>query len=394
MRSGSNKKIFAVFLCLALLNMIFLCSNAVAQQPDDRSGQELADDPLKLQSKAAILIDAATGQVLYEKNVHEKLPIASITKIMTMDLIMEALDAGRIKPTDIVRVSKDAASLGGSQIWLEEGETMTVDELMKAIAVNSANDAAAAMAEYIAGTVDAFVKMMNDKAKALGMNDTNFVNPHGLHDENHYSSAYDVALMSRDLVRHEGIFKYTSIWMDSLRNGKTQLANTNKLIRTYGADGLKTGSTDAAKYCISATAKKNGMRLIAVILGGPTSKVRFDEAAKLLDYGFNTFTVKEIVKKGEILGTVKVTKGKEESVKGVAADNLNVFLKKTDAASVQKRVELPEAMEAPVSTAQKIGRVVAIKDGKEVGSVDINADKAVERAGIIDMLKKLIDQWL
>lgn len=394
MRSGSNKKIFAVFLCLALLNMIFLCSNAVAQQPDDRSGQELADDPLKLQSKAAILIDAATGQVLYEKNVHEKLPIASITKIMTMDLIMEALDAGRIKPTDIVRVSKDAASLGGSQIWLEEGETMTVDELMKAIAVNSANDAAAAMAEYIAGTVDAFVKMMNDKAKALGMNDTNFVNPHGLHDENHYSSAYDVALMSRDLVRHEGIFKYTSIWMDSLRNGKTGLANTNKLIRTYGADGLKTGSTDAAKYCISATAKKNGMRLIAVILGGPTSKVRFDEAAKLLDYGFNTFTVKEIVKKGEILGTVKVTKGKEESVKGVAADNLNVFLKKTDAASVQKRVELPEAMEAPVSTAQKIGRVVAIKDGKEVGSVDINADKAVERAGIIDMLKKLIDQWL
>ncbi|AEE96642.1 D-alanyl-D-alanine carboxypeptidase family protein [Mahella australiensis] len=393
MNSKLYKGIFIVSLCLALLNGAFIGNIAAAHEPNEQDEQPASEDPLKLQSKSAVLMDAATGQLLYEKNAHEKLPIASITKIMTMDLIMEALDSGRIKPTDVVRVSKDAASLGGSQIWLEEGEEMTVDEMMKAIAVNSANDAAAAMAEYIAGTQENFVKMMNEKAKSLGMNDTNFANVHGLDDDNHYSSAYDVALMSRELAKHDGIFKYTSIWMDTLRDGETNLANTNKLIRTYGADGLKTGSTDKAKYCISATAKKDDMRLIAVILGGPTSQVRFDEAAKLLDYGFNTFTINRIVKKGEIIRNIRVTRGKSDQVNGIAADDLSVLTKKTDTASIEKRIELPETIEAPVVESQKIGKLTALKGEQEVGSVDIIADKPVERASVTDILKDLLAQW-
>lgn len=373
---------------------MFIGNITAAHEPNEQDEQLASEDPLKLQSKSAVLMDAATGQLLYEKNAHEKLPIASITKIMTMDLIMEALDSGRIKLTDVVRVSKDAASLGGSQIWLEEGEEMTVDEMVKAIAVNSANDAAAAMAEYIAGTQENFVKMMNEKAKLLGMNDTNFANVHGLDDDNHYSSAYDVALMSRELVKHDGIFKYTSIWMDTLRDGKTGLANTNKLIRTYGADGLKTGSTDKAKYCISATAKKDDMRLIAVILGGPTSQVRFDEAAKLLDYGFNTFTINRIVKKGEIIRNIKVTRGKSDQVNGIAADDLSVLTQKADTASIEKRIKLPDTIEAPVVESQKIGKLTALKGEQEVGSVDIIADKPVERASVTDILKDLLAQWL
>lgn len=394
MNSKLYKGIFIVSLCLALLNGAFISNIAAAQEPNEQDEQPAGEDPLKLQSKSAVLMDAATGQLLYEKNAHEKLPIASITKIMTMDLIMEALDSGRIKLTDVVRVSKDAASLGGSQIWLEEGEEMTVDEMMKAIAVNSANDAAAAMAEYIAGTQENFVKMMNEKAKSLGMNDTNFANVHGLDDDNHYSSAYDVALMSRELVKHDGVFKYTSIWMDTLRDGETGLANTNKLIRTYGADGLKTGSTDEAKYCISATAKKDDMRLIAVILGGPTSQVRFDEAAKLLDYGFNTFTINRIVKKGEVIRNTKVTRGKSDQVNCIAADDLSVLTQKADTDSVEKRIELPETIEAPIAQSQKIGKLTALKGGQEVGGVDIIADKSVERASVTDILKDLLAQWL
>ncbi|MDK2992156.1 MAG: hypothetical protein PWP48_1389 [Clostridiales bacterium] len=394
MNSKLYKGIFIVSLCLALLNGVFIGNITAAHEPNEQDEQLASEDPLKLQSKSAVLMDAATGQLLYEKNAHEKLPIASITKIMTMDLIMEALDSGRIKLTDVVRVSKDAASLGGSQIWLEEGEEMTVDEMVKAIAVNSANDAAAAMAEYIAGTQENFVKMMNEKAKLLGMNDTNFANVHGLDDDNHYSSAYDVALMSRELVKHDGIFKYTSIWMDTLRDGKTGLANTNKLIRTYGADGLKTGSTDKAKYCISATAKKDDMRLIAVILGGPTSQVRFDEAAKLLDYGFNTFTINRIVKKGEIIRNIKVTRGKSDQVNGIAADDLSVLTQKADTASIEKRIKLPDTIEAPVVESQKIGKLTALKGEQEVGSVDIIADKPVERASVTDILKDLLAQWL
>jgi D-alanyl-D-alanine carboxypeptidase (penicillin-binding protein 5/6) len=394
LNSKLYKGIFIVSLCLALLNGVFIGNITAAHEPNEQDEQLASEDPLKLQSKSAVLMDAATGQLLYEKNAHEKLPIASITKIMTMDLIMEALDSGRIKLTDVVRVSKDAASLGGSQIWLEEGEEMTVDEMVKAIAVNSANDAAAAMAEYIAGTQENFVKMMNEKAKLLGMNDTNFANVHGLDDDNHYSSAYDVALMSRELVKHDGIFKYTSIWMDTLRDGKTGLANTNKLIRTYGADGLKTGSTDKAKYCISATAKKDDMRLIAVILGGPTSQVRFDEAAKLLDYGFNTFTINRIVKKGEIIRNIKVTRGKSDQVNGIAADDLSVLTQKADTASIEKRIKLPDTIEAPVVESQKIGKLTALKGEQEVGSVDIIADKPVERASVTDILKDLLAQWL
>ena len=270
------KRFTAIFLSVICLIMPCLSANALGE-----------DD---ITSPAAVLMDAQSGKILFEKNAHEQRPCASITKVMTLLLVMEALDSEKIHLDDVVTASAHAASMGGSDIWLEEGEQMTVDEMIKATAVASANDAAVALAEFISGTEDDFVAAMNEKAKALGMKDTVFKNCNGLDEEGHLTSAYDVALMSRELIKHKKIFDYTSIWLDSLRGGETQIVNTNKLLRTYdGITGLKTGTTGDTGSCITATAERNGVSLIGVILGADSGTARFKDAATLLDYGFANF---------------------------------------------------------------------------------------------------------
>ena len=278
-----------------------------------------SSNSLNLESASAILMEQSTGQILYSHNIHEQLRPASVTKVMSILLIMEALDSGKISLTDNVPCSENAASMGGSQIWLDPRETLTVDEMLKAICVASANDCVVAMAEFIAGSEEAFVQMMNDKAKALGMNDTCFKNCHGLDEDGHVTSSYDIALMSRELLKnHPDITKYTTIWMDSLREGKSQLSNTNKLIKTYkGATGLKTGSTGLALYNLSASATRDNLSLIAVIMKATSTKVRFAEAEKLLDYGFNNFSFKQFVKKDDVLRSVTINKGVKNSLDGI-----------------------------------------------------------------------------
>ena len=295
-------------------------NSTITENVVEETNSEVTDDNfLGLNCGSAILIEQSTGQVLYAYNIHEQLHPASVTKVMSILLIMEALDSGKINLTDEVPCSENAASMGGSQIWLDPRETLTVDEMLKAICVNSANDCVVAMAEYIAGSEDAFVQMMNDKAIELGMNDTTFKNCHGLDEDGHVTSAYDISLMSRELLKnHPDVTKYTTIWMDTLRDGKSQLSNTNKLIKNYkGATGLKTGSTSLALYNLSASATRDDLSLIAVIMKAPSSKIRFENATKLLDYGFNTFSYKEFGKKDDVVRTVTVNKGTKNGKKGI-----------------------------------------------------------------------------
>lgn len=274
---------------------------------------------LKLESGAAILIEQNSGKILYEQNSHEKLRPASVTKVMSILLIMEALDENRISLTDKIPCSENAANMGGSQIWLDVREELTVDEMLKAICVASANDCTVAMAEYLAGSEEAFVEKMNLRAKELGMNDTCFKNCHGLDTDGHVTSAYDISLMSRELLKnHPTITNYTTIWMDTLRDGKSSLTNTNKLIRNYkGATGLKTGSTDLALYNLSASATRDDLSLIAVIMKAPSTKVRFSEAQKLLDYGFSNYSYVSFAKKSSIITSLPVSKGVSSTINAI-----------------------------------------------------------------------------
>lgn len=285
---------------------------------------------LELESGSAILIEQNSGKVLYEHNPHEKLRPASVTKVMTILLIMEALDSGKIALTDKIPCTENAASMGGSQIWLDVREELTVDEMLKAICVVSSNDCTVAMAEYLEGSTSSFVEKMNAKAKELGMNDTCFKNCHGLDEDGHVTSSYDISLMSRELlINHPNITKYTTIWMDSLRGGKSQLVNTNKLIRNYkGATGLKTGSTSLALYNLSASATRDNLSLIAVIMKAPTPKVRFSEAEKLLDYGFSNYSYKSFANSGDVLKSVYVNKGVNSNVNLVFETPLRYSIKK------------------------------------------------------------------
>lgn len=285
---------------------------------------------LKLESGSAILIEQHSGQVLYEHNIHEKLRPASVTKVMTILLIMEALDSGKISYTDKIPCSENASNMGGSQIWLDVREELTVDEMLKAICVVSANDCTVAMAEYLAGSEEAFVEQMNKRAKELGMNDTTFKNCHGIDEDGHETSSYDIALMSRELLNnHPDITKYTTIYMDSLRDGKSSLVNTNKLIRNYkGATGLKTGSTSLALYNLSASATRDDLSLIAVIMKAPNTKTRFAEAQKVLDYGFNNFEYKKLANKGDVVKQVSVNKGTEQSVNAILETDSGILIRK------------------------------------------------------------------
>ncbi len=323
------------------------------------TNDEAKNNSLNLESESAILIEQTTGQVLYSHNEHEQLRPASVTKVMSILLIMEALDSGKISLTDNVPCSENAASMGGSQIWLDPRESLTVDEMLKAICVASANDCVVAMAEYIGGSEEAFVQMMNDKAKELGMNDTCFKNCHGLDEDGHVTSSYDISLMSKELLNnHPSITNYTTIWTDSLRDGKSELSNTNKLIKTYkGATGLKTGSTGLALYNLSASATRDNLSLIAVIMKAPSTKVRFMEAQKLLDYGFNTFSFKEFGKKGDVVKNILVNKGIISNVDAVYEQNAGTLIEKGNDKNIEQNLTLEENISAPISAGQKLGEV-------------------------------------
>ena len=338
---------------------------------------------LGLNAKSAILMEESTGNILYESNPDERLPIASVTKVMTMLLIMEAVDSGKISLDDMVTVSENAMSYGGSTMFLETGEQLTVNDMLKGIAVASANDGCVAMAEHLAGSESAFVDMMNEKAKELGMENTHFMNTNGLDEDDHYSSARDVAIMSRELMKHETIFHYTSIWMDTLRGGKFQLANTNKLIRFYdGANGLKTGSTSKALCCLSAAAKRNDMQLIAVVLGAPTSAERFASAKSLLDYGFANYAVNTQITAGDEVQKIAVEKGVDKEVGVVAGDSCSTLVKKGQEDNITKEIKIDETITAPIEAGQKIGTMTISRDGEVIADIDLNASSAVEKKGI------------
>lgn len=329
-----------------------------------------------LPCKAALLMEADSGKILFSQNETEKLPIASVTKIMTTLLVMEALDSGKLSLTDIVTVGEEAAHMGGSQVYLEVGEQMSVDDMLKALIVVSANDATVAMAEHLAGSESSFVAQMNARAGELGMTETHFANCHGLNEDGHYSCARDVAIMTRELLKHPKVLDYTGIWMDTIRGGAFGLANTNKLIRFYnGANGMKTGFTDTAKYCLSGTAKRDGMQLIAVIIGADTSEIRFASAKKLLDFGFANYAVK--TPEPQPVEPITVNGGKQPFVK-LTYTPLSILVEK-GAGLPEQRIELPESLEAPVLTGDKIGRVVYYSGDNVVGETPIYAADTVEK---------------
>ena len=364
------KRVICFFICLCFM----MQSVAVFAE---------GNTDLGLNAKSAILMEEATGNILYESNPDERLPIASVTKVMTMLLIMEAVDSGKISLDDMVTVSENAMSYGGSTMFLETGEQLTVNDMLKGIAVASANDGCVAMAEHLAGSESAFVDMMNEKAKELGMENTHFMNTNGLDEDDHYSSARDVAIMSRELMKHETIFNYTSIWMDTLRGGKFQLANTNKLIRFYdGANGLKTGSTSKALCCLSAAAKRNDMQLIAVVLGAPTSAERFASAKSLLDYGFANYAVNTQITAGDEVQKIAVEKGVDKEVGVVAGDSCSTLVKKGQEDNITKEIKIDETITAPIEAGQKIGTMTISRDGEVIADIDLNASSAVEKKGI------------
>lgn len=383
----------------AVLTLFFSVGCCLPALAAEKQYENLTD--LGLASKSALLMESDTGTILYEQNSHEALPPASVTKVMTLLLIYEGERDGKFDWTDTVQVSEHAASMGGSQVFLEEGETQTAADLTKCIAIASANDAAVAMAEFLAGSEEAFVQKMNERAKELGMEDTHFVNACGLDTEGHVSSAYDIALMSRELMENfPEIKEYTTTWQDSIvhktRRGEETfgLTNTNKLIQWYdGATGLKTGSTGNALYCLSGTAERDGMELIAVVMAAPDFKVRFQEDMKLLDYGFANYAIEKGREKGYVMGEVPVEKGMTDTVEAVVAEEISVLVPKGKEAQWETRTELLPAVSAPVEAGTKVGELVYLRDGEEVGRVELTAGENVEKANVDTMLRRMLAGW-
>jgi D-alanyl-D-alanine carboxypeptidase (penicillin-binding protein 5/6) len=386
-----KKALIAGFLVL----FVGLSSTAVPSYAEENSktGEGSSQEELAPSARSAILLDADTGTIIYEKNSHDKLPPASITKIMTMLLTMEAIDAGRLQWTDKVRTSEYAASMGGSQIFLEPGEEMTVDEMLKGIAMASGNDASVAMAEKLAGSEQGFVKMMNDKAAELGMKDTHFVNCNGLPAENHYTSAHDIAVMSRELLKYEQITKYTGSYQDYLRKDSQKpfwLVNTNKLVRFYtGADGLKTGYTSEAKFCLSATAKRDGLRAVAVVMGAPDTKTRNNEVSRMFDYAFAQYTMHSIYKPGEVLGIVKVQKGNVPELSIQADRDYSVLVKKgVKDPDIRHEIQMDQNVKAPVSAGQVIGKLLVYQGDRLVKEFELTSPVEVKKAGFWKLFKR------
>ncbi|MBR6541575.1 MAG: D-alanyl-D-alanine carboxypeptidase [Anaerotignum sp.] len=358
-------------------------------------------DVLELQSKSAILMDGETGTILYEKNSHKALPPASVTKIMTMLLIYEAEADGQFQWEDSVQVSEHAASMGGSQVFLEPGEIQTAADMTKCIVIASANDAAVAMAEFIAGSEEAFVERMNRRAEELGMVDTHFENACGLDTEGHVTSAYDIAVMSRTLMENfPEIQQYTTTWQDTIlhktRKGTEEfgLTNTNKLIRWYeGATGLKTGSTGKALYCLSGTAEREGLRLIAVVMAAPDFKVRFQETMKLLDYGFANYSVAKGFSTGEKIAEVPVAKGMQDSIDAVVGEEVSFLVGKNSGKEWETKTELLSSIHAPVVAGEKVGELIYFINGAEAGRADLVAGENVDKADVCTMLEWMLHRW-
>ena len=375
-------------LCVVMCFVLILASFGIFASAENESMM-----PIDVKAKSAILMDQTTGRVLMKMNENEKLYPASVTKIMSMLLIAEAIESNTIRLTDEVTTSTEASKKGGSQIWLKEGETMTVEELLKATAVYSANDACTSLGEYIAGSDEAFVTMMNDRAAELGMKNTHFDNCTGLDDtsETHLTTAYDVALMSRELMKHTFILQYTKIWMDSLRDGKTELVNTNKLIRFYeGATGLKTGTTSKAGCCISATATRDGTSLIAVVMGADNSKDRFEGAKAMLNWGFANYeTVTPQIDKS-LITDVNIVMGEERTFTPQISGNAKFLIPKGKAKDLKQEIDLAAAVEAPVESNQTLGTVKVTLDGQKLGEYKLTSPHYVDRLSFKTVFIRMI----
>lgn len=345
-------------------------------------------------ARSAVLLDADTGAVIFEKNGHDKLPPASITKVMTMLLIMEALEGGQLKWQDKIRVSENAASMGGSQIFLEPGEQMSVRDMLKGIAIGSANDASVAIAEHLGGTEARFAEMMNKRAKELGMNDTKFQNSNGLPVAEHYTSAHDIALMSRELLKHPEITKFTGLYQSYLRQGSKRpfwLVNTNKLVRFYaGLDGLKTGFTNEARFCLTATAKRDKFRVIAVVMGEPDSKIRNQEVSQLLDYAFAQYTNRQFYQKGDVIAKVKVEKGDPEYVTIRAHHSISIMIKKGENSNGIKKVIKWRELQVPIKKGQVLGTMEFHKDGRIISKLELLSSNEIEKAGLWSSIKRVL----
>ena len=349
-------------------------------------------------AKSSILIEASTSKILYEKNSNEKFAPASMTKMMSLLLIMENIDNGNLKMDEVIKVSKNASSMGGSQIFLKENEEMTVEDLLKGIAVGSANDATVALAERIAGTEDAFVKLMNDKVKELNLKNTNFKNCTGLDEINHYSSAYDMSIIAKELVKHKTILEFSSIYETYLRKGTENefwLVNTNKLVRFYnGVDGLKTGYTDEAGYCLTATINKDNMRVIAVVMGEPTSNVRNDEVSNLIDYGYNLYQREIYLTKEEVLDTVPIEKGNDKTVNIVTIEDASIINKKGHKiGEITYELDIKN-IKAPIKKGEVVGSVIIKEDGKEIIKTNVTVNETVEKASFITLFLRNLNEIL
>lgn len=347
---------------------------------------------LETDAVSAILMDAKSGEILFEKDIHRKLPPASVTKLMTLLVAAEAVESGRVSLTDKVTASEGASALGGSQIYLEPGETFSLEEMLISIAVGSANDSCYAVAEHISGTHEAFVEEMNKKAKAIGANNTNFVNAYGLPAEGHYTSAYDLALMGREALKYPLVRKLTSMKEYDLRDGKFKLWNTNKLLWWYeGADGFKTGWTNEARYCLASTVERDGLRLIAVVMGVPQVRGHFTESMKLYNYGFANYSYKEFAPAGQKQGVIKVRKGMEEEVVAVTEKSLGVTVQKGKDKNIWAETKLDPDIEAPVKAGQKVGEILLYRDNEQLTSVNLVAEKEVAKAGIGKQIMRTLE---
>lgn len=378
------KKIISLLLSLTLLFVFPISCYA----EEETSGSAEIDD----KAKSSILLCADTGEVIYEKNAYEHLSPASVTKVMSMLLVLEAIESGKISPDDEVSTSENAVAMGGSQIWLEQGETMTVDELFKAVVIASANDACTALAEYIAGSTASFVTMMNERAKELGLENTNFENCTGLDDTatNHYSCAYDIAVMAREVIRHDLVRNYTTVWLDYLRDGETELNNTNKLVNSYnGITGLKTGTTSKAGFCVCATAERDGISLIAVVLGAQTSDERFESAANLLDYGFANYEVIAPQIDESMITQVRVKNGKEKSILPIYNETDKILVKK-GSEEITYSYNIEKSVAAPVAEKAVLGEITIKSGNNIIKKIELYAGKPIEKINFSFVFKEML----
>lgn len=387
-------KKYVLMISLLFFSLFLLTVPILAEENGQSQGEDTFD--LAPDAKSGILIERDTGKIMFEKQAHEQLPPASMTKIMTLLLIMEELEKGSIKKDDVVRISENAASMGGSQIFLEAGEEMVVNDLLKGIAIASANDASVAMAERIAGSESEFVKMMNDKVKELGLKNTKFQNASGLPADDHYSTAYDMAMIAKELLSYESITDYTSVYEDYLRKGTEDefwLVNTNKLVRFYpGVDGLKTGFTNEAKYCLTATAKKGDMRVIAVVMGADTTKQRNATVSNMLDYAFNTYTTKKLFDKGQSITELNLLKAEKNKVNVVASQSISTVFKKGESIEDLNTTVMLDTVELPLKKGDEVGKLVVKNGDKIVSETPLVVEENVDKASFFTLFKRSIQK--